>query len=116
MKLVLLIPIYMSLSFGEGTQFKGKILIIDKYKGLPPAAADIKNTEFEHAIEQESLFPPTTDRDQVFDSVHLPKNWDELDKDVFYMDLKTKSVHSLIKKYPMFQAKALERMKERIVP
>lgn len=47
-------------------------------------------------------------RDNLLQSVEKTKNWDELKKDIFYMDLKNKDLKYLINKYPEISAEQLK--------
>lgn len=58
-----------------------------------------------------NVIPEMDKRDTFFSGVKLPVKWDQLDKDIFYMDLKSKTLEQLEKKYPTFPQKQLKELK-----
>lgn len=52
-------------------------------------------------------------RDEALNSSEATKNWDELQKDIFYMDLKNNTIANLGKKYPKIKKDELIRLKEK---
>jgi hypothetical protein len=73
-----------------------------------------KKKEFKVTREKDefSSLPDKQKRDQLIKDLDEIKDWDELQKDIFYMDLKSKSIDKLIKKYPQLPAKKLKALKE----
>ena len=61
----------------------------------------------------ESSIPDRDDREALLNQNSKTQNWDELKKDIFYMDLARKSVSELHKKYPELSTKELKQLKER---
>lgn len=52
-------------------------------------------------------------REKFLKDVSSTQNWDELKKDIFYMDLKNKSIKQLVKKYPEFKKSELQDLKNK---
>lgn len=50
-----------------------------------------------------SSLPNKKERDKVLSSYPLTNKWDELKKDIFFMDIKNKALEELISKYPEFK-------------
>lgn len=61
-----------------------------------------------------SSLPDKEKRDLVLGDVPESKQWDELDKDIFFMDLKNKSIEQLEKKYPKMTKSKLQRLKAHV--
>lgn len=58
-----------------------------------------------------SSLPDKDKRDQLLNELPAAKEWDELQKDIFYMDLKSKSIDQLEKKYPGISKARLKQLK-----
>lgn len=58
-----------------------------------------------------NVIPEMDKREKIFEGVKLPAKWDQLDKDIFYMDLKSKSIEKLQLKYPDISVKQLKQLK-----
>jgi hypothetical protein len=52
-------------------------------------------------------------RDEVLSGVPKIQNWEELKKDILFMDLESKSIKELHKKYPELSEKELKGLKDR---
>jgi hypothetical protein len=79
---------------------------------------DTQELEKKHFIvtreeDEFSSLPDKNKRDELFKELGEIKNWDELQKDIFYMDLKSKSIDKLIKKYPQLSSKKLQSLKDK---
>ncbi|WP_408097840.1 hypothetical protein ACJVC5_02690 [Peredibacter sp. HCB2-198] len=78
---------------------------------------DIESKELENFNIQkdshQSSIPDRDEREALLNQNEKTKDWDELKKDIFYMDLARKSVPELQKKYPELTAKELKLLKER---
>jgi hypothetical protein len=61
-----------------------------------------------------SHLPQKEKRDQVLNTIQLPSHWDELNKDIFFVDLQTKTIKDLLLKYPEIEPRQLEKLKDRI--
>ena len=87
---------------------KAQLIVIDP---------DIETRELENFNIQknthESSIPDRDERELLLNQVAKTKDWDELKKDIFYMDLARKSVSELQKKYPELSAKEIKLLKER---
>lgn len=53
-------------------------------------------------------------RDELLDGVSATAKWDELKKDIFYMDLRSKELPLLRKKYPELNEQTLKQLKEKV--
>lgn len=60
-----------------------------------------------------NALPNKKDRDKLLSELPEAKKWDELSKDIFYMDLKSKTLSDLQKKYPQISKAALKDLKEK---
>ena len=75
---------------------KASVLIMDQ---------DIDSTPIQNSYKIETpsaqvLLPDKALRDQVMAGISSVEGWDELKKDIFYMDLSSKSKEKIQKKYP----------------
>lgn len=52
-------------------------------------------------------------RDEVLKDVKQAQKWDELKKDIFFMDLERKSIPELVKKYPELKESELKFLKDK---
>lgn len=86
-----------------------QIQVVDPSLDMTPLKED--NYKINTERKDANVIPNKTLRDDFFSGVELPKSWDELDKDIFYMDLKSKSLDKLKKKYPQLDAKQLKKLK-----
>lgn len=105
MKFVLLLLLLTSFAHAQ----KAKVLLIDE-------DIDGKSLEKNFDIQKnthESSIPNKADRDLLLKGVKGTEKWDELQKDIFYMDLKSKSVKELKKKYSEISEKDLQLLKNK---
>jgi hypothetical protein len=58
-----------------------------------------------------SALPDKEVRDQFLLEVPEVKGWDELERDIFYMNLKDRTLEQLMKKYPSFSKERLKKLK-----
>lgn len=58
-----------------------------------------------------NVLPDMKTRDNFLHGVQIPVKWGQLEKDIFYMDLKSKSLKKLQLKYPEFSSKRLKELK-----
>lgn len=58
--------------------------------------------------------PNRQKREELFRDTALPQDWDELSKDIFYMDLNNKSLSELAQKYPTFDKKVFIELKNKM--
>ncbi len=102
--LFLLLLSFSSLAFAQ----RAKVLIVDP---------DIDTTELkDYKIERPELgysLPDREEREDLFVGFDAVKNYDELQRDILFMDLKSKTLKELKKKYPELLLSDLKKMKER---
>lgn len=104
MKLFLL-PLLLLFAFAAFAQ-KAKVLIVDP---------DIETVELEKDFEIQRpahhyALPDKKVRDKVFEGVESLKKYDELKKDILFMDLQSKSLKEIQDKYPEIPASDLKTM------
>ncbi len=58
-----------------------------------------------------NVLPEIETRDNFLSGIKIPAKWGQLEKDIFYMDLKSKSLEKLQIKYPEFPSKQLKELK-----
>lgn len=90
---------------------KADLLLIDEN-------IDASNLENNFQIKKgstlKSYLPDRSERDAFLKHVPESQNWDEYQKDSFYMDLKKKSVAEVKKKYPNFTSEKISKLKEKL--
>ncbi len=102
-----LIPLLFTFSFMAYAQ-QAKVLIVDP----DIDASELKGHKIERPQQAYSL-PDREEREDLFAGFDAVKNYDELQKDILFMDLKSKSIKELRKKYPELQVSDLKKMKEK---
>lgn len=72
-----------------------------------------KTHEVQKPAPPGNILPGRSEREQFFAENWKDglKDYDELEKDLLYMDLKSKTILELKKKYPEFTARELEELK-----
>ena len=70
-----------------------------------------KDFEVSRKSTQANSLPSKETRDEIFIGIKSVKKWDELKKDIFYMDLKSKSLSELAIKYPEIADRDLKILK-----
>lgn len=88
---------------------KAKVFVID---------SDIETAEIGEEFDvqtasHDSVLPDKNERDDFLSGLEQVKEWDEWEKDLFYMNLKHKSLDELEKKYSSFSREELAKMKEK---
>ena len=58
-----------------------------------------------------SSLPDKRQRDKILNSISQTNGWDQLEKDIFYMNLRSKSINELTMKYPGIPVHLLEKLK-----
>lgn len=106
MKLVLLLLFIVPIAHAQ----KAKVLLIDE--DIDGKSLE-KNFDVQKGSTHESSIPNKADRDLLLKGVKQASKWDELQKDIFYVELKSKSVKELKKKYPEFSEKELQLLKDK---
>lgn len=72
-----------------------------------------KNYDVNRGSTHKSSLPDKDFRDEVLSGVDSIQKWDELKKDIFFMDLKSRSLADLKKKYPELTIAELKSLKDR---
>jgi hypothetical protein len=108
MKISLLLLTLMTFS-SAGFAQKAELTVLD-----PNIETSELNPHFNvhHGSTHTSSIPNKADRDLLL--VQFEKKtagWDQLKKDIFYMDLSSKTLKDLSKKYPDFSPKELKELK-----
>ena len=85
---------------------KAKVLIIDPRIETKDLAT---NFDVERPVYHSSL-PKRNLRDKTLAGIQSSKAWDEVKKDIFYMDLKSKNLNDLKKKYPEVSTDELKKV------
>jgi hypothetical protein len=87
-----------------------KAILLDE--GATSAELD-KNHDVQTARPPRNILPAKAERDQFFAANWKDglKDYDELEKDLLYMDLKSKTILELKSKYPELTARELEELK-----
>ena len=67
------------------------------------------NVQYKEKVH--NSLPDKDQRDELLEGVKAPLKWDELKKDIFYMDLKSKAIPELLKKYPDVNAQEMKHLK-----
>lgn len=105
--------IYILLFFLSVSAFaqKAQITIID-----PDINAEELKDEFDvhYGSTHVSSLPDKEIRDEVYDGIKTIKKWDELKKDIFFMDLKSMPNKNLYQKYPEISPSEFKFMKDRM--
>lgn len=100
MKNLLIIFLLFSINltvYAQPKHGKAKVLIVDE--DIDPTEL-AKDYTIEKAEPSNLGLPDLKARDRSFKGIQFPENWDDLKKDIFYLELKSKSLEDLIKKYP----------------
>ncbi len=105
----LLLSLFLLCSFQQVWAQKAEVLLLDE---------DIDGKELERNFNVRrgsthvSSLPDRDIREEALAGIPEIKNWDELKKDIFYMDLKSKTISQLRKKYPELKIKDLKFLKK----
>ncbi len=76
-----------------------------------PAAQELeKKYNVTHKAKDPKVMPDKHSRDAFLEGSGIPQDWDELDRDIFYMDLKTKSFAEVKNKYPKIDPKTIQEL------
>lgn len=88
---------------------KAKVLIVDP----DIDAEELKKDYKVQKPAQHYGLPDKAIRDEVLGGIDSVAKWDELKKDIFFMDLKSKSLKELKVKYPEVSAKDFKILMDR---
>ena len=72
-----------------------------------------RNFNVRRGSTHKSSLPDRDFREEVLSGVETVQKWDELKKDIFFMDLKSKSLAELKKKYPELTLAEIKSLKDR---
>lgn len=101
------IIIFLFISLSAHAQ-KVELLLIDE--NIDTSSLE-DNFDVKKGSTLKSFLPPKDLRDHFLKDVPESKEWDEYEKDVFYMDLKNKSIKEITKKYPQFSKEKISFLK-----
>jgi hypothetical protein len=73
-----------------------------------------KKYDLEKSTPPSLNLPDLSIRNKFLTSIELPSTWDELSIDIFYMDLKSKKITELEKKYPHLNKENLIKLMSKI--
>jgi hypothetical protein len=99
--------LFSLLSFAAYSQVQIQVVDPD----VDPASFEGDGYQVQTKPSNYNVIPEMDKRDTLFQGVKLPAKWDQLDKDIFYMDLKSKSMDQLKLKYPNLSEKLLKDLK-----
>lgn len=88
-----------------------------KIHSTDPDFKEVKvNDQFKVTTEDVKTprLPSKDERDSLLGGIEEIKDWDELDKDIFVMNLKNKSLLNLSKTYPNIPTKTLKKLKDKL--
>lgn len=88
---------------------KAELLILDD--NIDTSSLN-KNFNIKRGSTLKSFLPDKDERDAFLQEVPESKDWDEYQKDSFYMDIKNKSVKDIKKKYPHISRERITALKE----
>lgn len=95
----------------EKKSSKAKLLIVDP-------AINPKQLENEFAIERpevrKSSLPSLELRDKIFEGINKISDWDETEKDLLYVRIKSRNMKEIKKIYPELSSEEIKKMKERM--
>ncbi|MCM2351577.1 MAG: hypothetical protein NDI69_16255 [Bacteriovoracaceae bacterium] len=106
MKFILMFLMLSCLSVANAQ--KAEVLLLDE---------DIDETELKEDFNvhkgstHRSSIPDRDQRQMLLSKLSAIEKWDELKKDIFYMDLASKSVSQLKEKYPELKLKEIKMLK-----
>ena len=107
MKKLIILPMFL-ISFTAFAQ-KAQLLVIDP----DIETRELENFNIQKGSTHVSSIPDRDEREEFFQGVSQVQSWDELKKDIFYMELDRKSVDDLHKKYPELSKKDIKKLKDR---
>lgn len=86
-----------------------QVQVIDPHldiKGLEEKGYDVTNESKDY-----SALPDKSQRDEILNSIPQTKGWDQVERDIFYMNLRSKSINELKMKYPSIPEHLLKKLK-----
>ena len=103
-----LIPLLILVSFTTLAQVE--VQIVDPH--IDSSQLDGKY-EVHKGFKTNKVLPNRDLREEVLKDVKVIQKWDELKKDIFFMDLERKSLSELVKKYPELKESELKFLKDK---
>jgi hypothetical protein len=70
------------------------------------------NYDLEKPEGPTNVMPDLAERDSFFSGINFPASWDDLNKDIFYVEIHQRPLSYLIKKYPEIKKEDIARLKE----
>lgn len=105
----LLILLAIAFSFSAFAQ-KVKVHVVDPYLDPSSLEGEYNVTSGSPA----SALPDIGERDAFFHGVPQAKDWDDWERDKFYVYLQKKSVSEMHQRYPQFTVDELKALKEKV--
>lgn len=72
-----------------------------------------QNFNVQRGSTSKSSLPDRGSRDKILSAVPAISEWDELKKDIFFMELETKTIPQLKKKYPELNESQIKTLKDK---
>jgi hypothetical protein len=106
-----LTPLLFLVSFTTLAQNQGvQVQVVDEH-------IDSSSLEGRYQVQRtakkSNALPDRELREEVLKDVKAVQKWDELKKDIFFMDLERKSLPELVKKYPELKESELKFLKDK---
>jgi hypothetical protein len=92
---------------------KPHVIAVDPTDDLSALTPSFK---VDNQVPFESHLPSREERDAYLKEIPETQSWDELQKDIFYEDLKSKSFEALLQKYPSINSSDLRSLHNRKHP
>lgn len=101
---------FIALVFISSSVFAQKAVLLEEGASSPELE---KSHKVQKPVSPRNSLPARAEREQFFADNWKEglKDYDELEKDLLYMDLKSKTILELSKKYPELSPKELESLK-----
>lgn len=90
---------------------KADLLLIDE--NIDASSLE-KDFNVHKGSQLKSFLPDKGERDRFLKLIPESKSWDEYQKDVFFMDIKKKSIDEVHKKYPHFSKDKISTLKGKL--
>jgi hypothetical protein len=90
---------------------KAQVLILDD--DIDASSLE-RNFHVHRGSSHVSSLPNKTERDEALKDLKEIQKWEEFKKDLLFMDIKSKSLTDLSKKYPEIPAKQLKEIKDEL--
>lgn len=107
----LIIPIIFLILTIQASAQKADLLILDD----DIDASELKDSfHIKKGSTLKSFLPPKDKRDALLTNVPEAQNWDEYQKDSFYMDIKNKTPKEIKEKYPQLTNDEISKLKGKL--